>query len=496
MRGVLQRIALHAKQRPRQTALCDAQSSLDFAALQRQIGHMASNLGGHRIGLLLANGCPWAVLDLAIAERGDTCIPIPTFFSNDQIRHVLSDARPDVVITDQPERLQTLLHLRPERAANLLGRTLSWFANPYRLAGAPLPNAAKLTYTSGTTGTPKAVRLHAAAMERVAIVLSTALQAGREDRTLSLLPLSTLLENIGGLYAPLYSGAQACLPDLAHCGIHGSSGVDVVRLSAALQHFKPSSLILVPQLLKVLTEALGAGAVAPASLRFVAVGGARSAPDLIDRARRAGLPVYEGYGLSETCSVVSLNLPGTDRIGSVGRPLPHTRVRIADDGEVMVAGALFDGYLRDRDAPPREWATGDLGHLDRDGYLYITGRKRSAYATAYGRNVSPEWVEAELLADGGLLQAAVFGEGRPVNVAVVFPRPDLGDAAVEQRLQAVNRRLPDYARVAGWVRASSPFSSANGLASTAGAVRRDAVGAAYRESIEQLYRDEERHAAL
>jgi len=332
MRTLLERIAGHARLHPERPALTDDRCTLGYAALHGEIEWLSALLKGQRIALLLSNSCAWAALDLAILRLGAICIPIPPFFSDGQLQHLLADARPDLIITDQPQRLAVLLPISTAQSVAVAGQRLTWL----RISGTSMDSlpahTAKLTYTSGTTGRPKGVLLTGAAMEKVTSSLSEAVQASPDDRTLSLLPLSTLLENIGGLYAPLYNGAHACLPDLADCGINGSSGVDPALLMAAVNRFRPSSTIVVPQLLKAMIEAAEAGYRAPQSLRFVAVGGAHSVPMLIDHARRAGLPAYEGYGLSETCSVASLNLPERERLGSVGRPLPHVEARVADDG--------------------------------------------------------------------------------------------------------------------------------------------------------------------
>ena len=495
MNRILDRIALHALQCPNQTAMTDAGYSLSYSELQYAIEYLCGLLDGRRIALFLANSCAWAVLDLAILRRGATCIPVPQFFSDAQLEHLLADARPDLILTDQPQRLMDLLNIPAEDQKMLAGRMVTWFHMPGANADKSSVQTAKLTYTSGTTGRPKGVRLTRASMESVAISLSTAVQGGPADRTLSLLPLSTLLENIAGLYAPLYSGAQVFVPDLTECGITGSSTVDPARLMAALDRYRPTSIVVVPQLLKVMVGVAEAGVPGLASLRFMAVGGARTAPSLIERARHAGLPVYEGYGLSEACSVVSLNLPGCDRVGSTGRPLPHVRVRI-DDGEVLVSGSLFEGYLGHSDRTQPEWRTGDLGYLDADGYLHITGRKRNTFATAYGRNVSPEWVEGELLASNALIQAVVFGDGRPYNVAVIVPHPRATGEAITAALFEANNRLPDYARVPRWIIAREPFSPGNGMTSATGAVDRNAVGRVYAADLESLYEEEEADALI
>lgn len=491
MNRLFQRIAEHARRRPDHPALSDGRCALSYAEVQREITRLGALLEGQRVALLLGNGCAWALLDLAVQRSAAVCIPLPPFFSDAQLDHVLRDACADLVITDHPQRLSALRGMPPSGELLVGGCNVTVFRR-HDVAAPALPaGTAKITYTSGTTGLPKGVCLSGTAMAEVTACLAHAVQAGAADRTLSLLPLSTLLENIGGLYAPLQAGAQAFLPHLGLCGIQGSSRVDPARLMDALNRFNPTSIIVVPQLLKVLTAAVAAGAPVPTGLRFIANGGARTSPALIARARELGLPVYEGYGLSEACSVVSLNLPGNDRPASTGRPLPHAHVRIAPDGEVFVGGTLFAGYLGQARNPARhEWATGDLGRLDEDGYLHITGRKRSAFCTAYGRNISPEWVEGELLASNTLIQAAVFGDGRPYNTAVLVPHLHATANAVSTAVAEANQRLPDYARVQRWVLADAPFSPLNGQASTSGAMRREAVQRAYANRIEDLYSGE------
>jgi long-subunit acyl-CoA synthetase (AMP-forming) len=222
----------------------------------------------------------------------------------------------------------------------------------------------------------------------------------------------------------------------------------------------------------------------PASLRFIAVGGGRVSPGLLQRAELLGLPVYEGYGLSECASVVCLNAPGEKRIGTVGRPLPHVEVRIGAAGEVLLRGPRMLGYLGE---PPLqgEWLdSGDLGHFE-DGFLVLHGRSKHQFITAYGRNVNPEWVESELVQQLPIAQAWLHGEALPANVAVLVPRrDDIPDSALQSAVDAVNRELPDYARVHLWVRANEAFTPGNGLATSNGRLRRDALLARFHVAIE------------
>jgi long-chain acyl-CoA synthetase len=496
MKRILDRIALHAQERPQQLALQDMRSALTYQELQQQIAALAPQVDASRVGLLMSNGCAWAVTDLAILWRGSTCIPIPTFFSDAQVLHLVSDAEPQLLVTDQPERLEQLLHLSPAARLQVAGKEIALFRLPLVPMRELPANTAKITYTSGTTGAPKGVCLSGEAIAEVSIALGNAVAASADDRTLSVLPLSTLLENIGGLYAPLYHGSSAALPDLAACGFTGSSEVQPKKLIAAFHRFAPTTTILVPQLLTLLVESATVGARLPASLRFIAVGGAPCSPALIERARRLGLPVYQGYGLSEAASVVSLNRPGEERAGSIGRPLPHVQVRIADDGEILVSGKLFRGYLGGKTLGIHEWATGDLGYLDEEGYLYITGRKKTAFATAFGRKVSPEWIETELTSNRTLVQAAVFGEARPYNVALLVPHPAATSAQLHAVIAAANARLPDYARVKAWCLADTPFSASNGLAHSSGSPDREAIARRYAVELENLYTGNEQDVAI
>jgi long-subunit acyl-CoA synthetase (AMP-forming) len=259
------------------------------------------------------------------------------------------------------------------------------------------------------------------------------------------------------------------LPPLAEAGLRGSSSFDAHACLAAIERWEAHSVILLPQMLAALAAALEHRAPRPRALRFAAVGGAKVSPALLARARALGLPAYEGYGLSECASVVSLNLPGADRPGSAGRPLPHATVHIVDR-EIHV------GNL----------ATGDLGRIDADGYLHVEGRRKHVLITSFGRNVSPEWPEAELLAGRAIAQAAVFGEARARLCALVVPAPGASDEAVEAQVRAANARLPDYARIGAWLRADAPFTPQNGHATANGRARRDALWQAYGERLDAV----------
>ncbi|HWR80090.1 MAG TPA: AMP-binding protein, partial [Pseudomonas sp.] len=258
---------------------------------------------------------------------------------------------------------------------------------------------------------------------------------------------------------------------------------DLPTFLGCLNRLQPHSLILLPQLLLALVTAAERGLPLPKSLRFIAVGGGRVAPQLLERADALGLPVYEGYGLSECASVVCLNAPGQRHPGTVGKPLAHLEVKLAADGEVLVKGAQMLGYVGEP-TDTGEWlATGDLGHFDGE-FLVLHGRKKHQFITAFGRNVNPEWVESELVQQLPIAQAWLQGEAMPANVAVVVARfAGTTDAEIDQVIQQVNQRLPDYARAHHWLRAAQPFSAGNGLATANGRLRRTALNQHYQTAI-------------
>lgn len=496
MRRVIDAVRQHAAQTPLQLALQDEERVLTYRSLADAIERLAAQLRAHRpraIALLGDNGLAWAVADLAALAADIPVVPLPLFFSQTQLAHTLRTAGVDLVLTDQPARIRQALAC-PDLSATPFYGSLYGMPLPADPDTASLPaGTLKVTFTSGTTGEPKGVCLGREEMETVAESLRQASAAAPGDRHLCLLPLATLLENVGGLYTPLLAGATACLPPLAAVGLHGSSTLDVGRLIGALHAWRASTAILVPQMLQALVAAGRMGVALPATLRYLAVGGAPVSPHLLEQAHALGLPVYQGYGLSECASVVAANRPDAHRPGSVGKPLPHVGIAFAADGEILVQGPRWRGYLGKGHTDTTLVATGDLGYLDDAGYLFLTGRKKHLFITAFGRNVAPEWVEGELVAHPGIAQAALFGEARPFNCAVIVPSPGATHDAIDAALDAANARLPDYARVATWIRADAPFTPAAGLATPNGRLRRDAILRHYADRIDALYQPQTEH---
>ncbi|MBZ2209769.1 AMP-binding protein [Massilia soli] len=434
------------------------------------------------VAILADNSPDWLAVDLCTRQMGLTLVPLPLFFTPAQWLHVIAESGVQAVFCAQPQQAASLGFTEVVGSAGALALCQKRDAAP-----APgLDGVQKITFTSGTTSTPKGVCLSAGQQADVASALHAGLASLGLRRHLCLLPFAVLLENIAGPYTALLSGATTICPPLAEVGMSGSSGFDPQRCLDAVARYGAHSIIVLPQMLQALVAAAKPGDARMASLRFVAVGGAKTPAGLLAAAARAGFPVYEGYGLSECSSVVALNLPGASRPGTVGRALSGRSLRIAPDGEIEIGGVLAR-YLGQPEAGAMWLATGDLGHLDADGFLTIDGRKKDILITGFGRNVSPEWPEAALSGTGRVAQSLVVGDGQPYLAALIVPLPSHDSMAeIQAAVDLANAGLPDYARITRW-QLAAPFTTANGQATANGRPRRASIQHHYRQHIAALF---------
>lgn len=472
MSRVLDAIRAHDQSRP----AVNGWTYGDLAAATDALTKRLSTLLGddpRPLAILAPNSAAWVVLDLALLALGRASLPLPGFFTPAQRDHALHDAGAGWLVTDLPGTGEPL-HI---------GAETLYLA---RLDHAPvaLPaGTAKITYTSGTTGAPKGVCLSAAGLEQVAASLVDVIGTDYAGRHAAILPLPVLLENVAGLYSTLLAGGHYWVESPARLGLALPFQPDFAALLGALAGARANSIILVPELLRGLMAAVAQSGQPLPDLKLIAVGGARVAPALLTQAAMLGLPVYQGYGLSECGSVVALNTPRANRMGSVGRVLPHLSMDIdAATGEVTVSNHAFLGYVGQGPAPARI-ATADLGSLDADGYLSIQGRSRNIIINAFGRNIAPEWVEAELTAQPEILQAVLFGDGQATLTALIVPTARGKDErALSLAVARANGALPDYARVGRW-HSVAPFSPLNGQLTPNGRPRRDAIAAAHADLL-------------
>jgi long-subunit acyl-CoA synthetase (AMP-forming) len=449
VRSPLEALVAHAAEAPERVILRD----LDGQQLSRRellnavatmVGRLASHgLGeGHGerpvVGLLVSDGIPWTVSLLALESLGACPVLLPDFFSDQQLVAILEDSAAQVVIAD------------PSGSARLaqagVASLAPWSAE---LSGGaavlPLPRGrgVQMVYSSGTSGQPKGVVQHTALLDAKAAALIDVVGASAQDHVLSILPMALLLEQMVAVRAALQVGASVTFAQQVL-----RQGVPQALVAAA-QACQPTIAVLTPDLLKAWVAGLAQGQRrAPASLRFLAVGGAAVAPALAEVAWGLGLPVYEGYGLTETCSVATVNRPGQRVVGSVGWPLPGVRV-VIEKGEVVIESEqLLAAYHHapEVNGACGRWYTGDLGRLAEDGSLEIFGRRDARLVLSSGRTVSPEWVESVLLADPRIAYCCALAADAPTPVAVIEVQRGQDVTQIEALAHALVAGLPAYAR--------------------------------------------------
>jgi len=465
MSVLLDALLASADRHDQRIALDDGANTFRYADLRRAVRSMAQMIGDEvsaagPVSIELDNGIDWVIADLALLSLGRPSIPLPPFFMARQVEAALNDAGAAARLTQEG-----IVRLDSKAAAIPAG-------------------TAKISYTSGSTGTPKGICLSDRQLLETGRAVVTRLGADIAGSHLPALPLGVLLENVAGLYATLLAGGCYSVRRLGTIGLANPFRLDSGALVDAIRRIRATSLILVPDYLAQLVARLEQTGERLSSLKLVAVGGARVPVSLLDRAQSVGLPVVQGYGLTECGSVVALEAVGDRNRGTVGTALGHASISLASDGEIIVGGHFHLGTVGHprADAPVH---TGDLGEIDDKGRLSIIGRKSNLIITSFGRNVAPEWVEEQLLAHPQIAQAMVYGDGASeLNAFVV---PSALDADVAAAIATANAALPAYARVGPW-QPSRPFTPGDGTLTANGRLRRDAIlhRAATRPFFERL----------
>jgi len=460
MNGLFQALYRHAAVQPRHHALDPVVAPpLTYTALMREVGASKHRLGvelepASPVALRIDHGASEVILELALLETGHPVLSLPSFFTTTQASQAMAASGIQAVFGDRQD--------------------IGFTRKKHTIADLP-EGTARITFTSGSTGNPKGVCLSADHMIGVAASIVEAVGAEHAGRHLALLPPGILLETAAGLFPTLLAGGTYVCPPQAVVGLANPFRPDFGRMLDVIAQQRITSLILVPELLAGIVAAMESNGLRLPLLTLVAVGGARVPATLIQRARALGLPVRQGYGLTEFASVVALEETATGDPGPVGRLLPHISARIAEDGEVMLNGPKYLGTIG-APAGPGEYATGDIGRIDQAGRLWIEGRKSNLIISSHGRNIAPEWVEETLLAQPEIVQAMVHGDGKPLPEALLVPASINADLAAA--VQRANAMLPEYAQVAAW-REVGHFTPQNGRLTGNGRLRRDAIAQAY-----------------
>ncbi|MFZ0411851.1 MAG: long-chain fatty acid--CoA ligase [Candidatus Acidiferrales bacterium] len=550
-----------------------------FSKALAQLGIQA----GDRVALLAPNCPEWHITDFAVLGLGGVNVPIYFNESVERIVYILNDSGARLVITAGAAQAQKISECRTRAGAieqvicvappaELKGDVLNYetlIASAgdediaeyrSRAAGVASSQLATIIYTSGTTGEPKGVMLSHSNLASNAIDSCAGLEYRTDDVALSFLPLAHVYERVDGY-------------------VHLSKGVSIAYLEQiesvpeALLEVRPTVAAAVPRFfekmyagildkgrrahgvrrklfewsLRVASRALpwrAYGAPAPLALRwqwnvanrvvyskireglggrirlFIS-GGAPLAKELAEFFWSIGVPVYQGYGLTETSPVVAVNTPLANRVGTVGRPIPHVEIKIADDGEILVKGpCVMQGYYR-KPAETREvftldgwFCTGDVGHLDADGYLLITDRKKELLKTAGGKFVAPAPIENLLKSSRFISNALVVGDKHKFVSVLVVPnfsaieteavklgrdpltqRQALADPWVRELLSAEIERataaLAQYEKPKRFALIEKDFTYGGGELTYTMKVRRRVIEEHYRDVIERLYADVE-----
>ena len=434
---------------------------------------------GDRVAIMARTRYEWTILDFATWFAGAVVVPIYDTSSAEQIDWILNDSHSVAIIVETPALADLVKTVQPAHTRHMWTMTDDVLA-VLREAGKHIgddeidrrrnaltpASLATLIYTSGTTGKPKGVQLtHSNFLSECGNVVQGASELFLKPggSTLLFLPVAHVfgrMVQIGSISAGLH---------MAHCSD------PVGRLPMDLASFKPTFVLAVPRIFEKIyngaearAEAAGKGkifrkaaevaiaysealdkkgmspilklkhglfdklvyskirAAMGGSVEAAISGGAPLGTRLGHFYRGAGVTVLEGYGLTETTAGATLNLIGAHRVGSVGRPIPGTSVKIAEDGEVLLRGPIvMEGYWQNQAAndevfdSERWFKSGDLGKLDDDGFLYIVGRKKELIVTAGGKNVAPAVLEDRLRAHPLVSQCMVVGDNQPFIAALV-----------------------------------------------------------------------------
>ncbi|MFD9604258.1 AMP-dependent synthetase/ligase [Streptomyces sp. NPDC059970] len=448
---------------------------------------------GDRVALLSRTRYEWVLLDFAIWSAGAVTVPVYETSSPEQIQWILGDSGATLCIVESEAHQASVVSVQADlpalkgiwqieddavRQLSATGEDVSDETLDLRMASAKADDPATIVYTSGTTGRPKGCvlthRSFFAECGNVVERLKPLFRTG-ECSVLLFLPAAHVfgrLVEVASVMAPIKLG---CVPDIKN-------------LTDELASFRPTLILGVPRVFEKVynsarakaqadgkgkifdkaantaiaySRALGTPQGPPMGLRFkhkvfdrlvysklravlggrgeyAISGGAPLGERLGHFYRGIGFTVLEGYGLTETCAATAFNPWDRQKIGTVGQPLPGSVVRIADDGEVLLHGEhLFTGYWNNEVASAEALAdgwfhTGDIGTLDEDGYLAITGRKKEIIVTAGGKNVAPAVIEDRIRGHALVAECMVVGDGRPfVGALITLDEEFLGRWAEE-----------------------------------------------------------------
>lgn len=486
---------------------------------------------GTRVAIVGSNSARYLVVDVAVGLVGGVSVPLYATTPPEDLDDVLRRSRSELLFVGAPavmERLDELVTRVPIVSFCYVDPPVGREVIPWRsFLETGLPNGdaevpafapvgpddlATIRYTSGTTGPPKGVAFTHAQLRWMAETMASLIPWGirtRPNRYLSFLPMSHVVEGILGTYSPYDVPAPVEVTFLE----------DFRRVASTLPAVRPTVFFSVPRLYQKVWDGVGRSRIGARYRRMregplrgllrpvvrrallrragldrcaqLLAGSAPVDEELLRSFHELGVEIHEAYGLTEA-PLVSLNRLGRNRIGTAGELLPETRVRVADDGELMIRGPqVMAGYVNEDEQPFRDgWLqTGDLGHVTADGRLVIDGRKKDLLKTAYGKYLQPSKIETMLRRIPGVSEAMVVGEGRPFCAALLWVEGVGRATAVDAAVTEMNRRLSHPEQVKRWSVLPNDLSIEGGELTANLKLRRHEMEARFHGEIVRLYEE-------
>lgn len=440
---------------------------------------------GDRVVIFSENKPEWAYALFGIWRRGGIAVPIDHMASEDEVAFIIQDARPTYAFVSSDLKYTFAKAVKRHRYKVEVIDIEDFI--PFQDPKEPITNISEdialILYTSGTTGQPKGVMLTFGNLQSNIEAIAKENIASSKDVTIALLPFHHAYPLMVSLLVPIYLGATIIFNE----NLSSSSLVNLIVAN------KVTALIGVPKLYKILHDKIfgeinnipvakklfsfvdfvGSPKLGKiifkkvhksfgGNLKYFISGGAKLDPNIAHDLYMLGFDVLEGYGLTETSPIVSFNVPGSIKIGSVGKPIPGVEVKIAEDGEVLVKGKnVMKGYWQRPDltneAIKDGWFyTGDIGYLDEDGYLYIIGRKKELIVLENGKKVIPEEIENLILSKSDIVKEVAVIEQNGHLHAIIVPNFELvkekgilnlREHITWEVIDKVNRELPSYKNI-------------------------------------------------
>jgi long-chain acyl-CoA synthetase len=500
---------------------------------------------GDRVGLLAENSIDWLVADLAILSAGAVDVPLHAPLVPNQVAYQLrhSEARGVVVsnqgqadkvlaVLDDLPGLEWLVAFAPVDTRGRI-RQIAWDAlqqSGHACGTAGLAEVrrrqdargrddlATILYTSGTTGDPKGVMLTHGNLLANAEAIAAVSAIASDEVLLSWLPYSHVYARTCDHYLMVLMGGTTCLAESIDTLIKDLAEIEPTWLTAVPRFYEKVWASVEP--LEPAAQAAALRALFGPRIRRLSSGGAPLPRHLCAAFDEAGIPLLEGYGLTESASAISFNRPDDWRPGTVGEVILGTEVKIADDGEILARGpCIMKGYWKDPEATraaldAEGWLhTGDVGTLDADGFLTINDRKKDLIITSGGKNIAPSALERLLAGDPYIDQAVVYGDRKPFITALIVPdlarlateaetlglnlRPQLSDddfihheplhAFMEERVARIMESVSPPERVRSFLLLARPFQVASGEMTATLKVRRLHIIDKYHDRLDALY---------